>query len=117
MTAAVHEKPSLREWTADHFAPHLSGIFRFEPAAGANGEPIELKLIEVTRHRRQRQEANGAGREPFSLLFLRIRPGEMAPVLHTLVHDAFARDLIFVSRIVPPAGMDPKEAYYEAVFN
>ncbi len=112
MTPAVPAKPSVREFTADHFLPHQGSVFRFEPAAG---EPVELELIEVARYRRP--NSNGIGREPFSLLFRGVQPRAMAPVLHTLIHEAFAPCLIYVSRIIPPAGLDPREAYYEAVFN
>jgi hypothetical protein len=107
-------KPSVEAFTANHFLPYLGTIFRFQPPG--NGAPIELELLEVMS---PPKPARGSAyrREPFSLLF-RAGPGqEMAPVLHTLVHDAFEPGLIFVSRIIPPVDRDPKEAYYEAIFN
>ena len=107
-------KPSVEAFTANHFLPYAGDIFRFQPPG--NGAPLAMELLEVMS---PPKPARGGAyrREPFSLLF-RGSPGQtMAPVLHTMVHHAFEPGLIFVSRIIPPADRDPKEAYYEAVFN
>jgi hypothetical protein len=107
-------KPSVEAFTADHFLPYIGSIFRFQPPG--DGAPIEMELLEVMS---PPKPARGGAyrREPFSLLFLGAPGQMMKPVLHTLLHDAFEPDLIFLSRIIPPADRDPKEAYYEAVFN
>jgi hypothetical protein len=113
--AAEHAaKPSVEAFTANHFLPFTGAIFRFQPPG--DGEPLQMELLEVMS---PPKPARGGvyRREPFSLLF-RGAPGQtMAPVLHTLLHEGFEPGLIFISRIIPPADRDPKEAYYEAIFN
>jgi hypothetical protein len=112
--AAQSGKPSVAAFTANHFLPYTGTIFRFQPPG--NGAPIELELLEVMSP--PKPTRGGAyRREPFSLLFRGASGQTMAPVLHTLLHDAFEPGLIFVSRIIPPSDRDPNEAYYEAVFN
>lgn len=112
--AQTGTRPSVEALTADHFLPYSGDIFRFQPPG--NGAPIEMELLEVMSPPKPARGGTYT-REPFSLLF-RGAPGQaMAPVLHTLLHHAFEPGLIFVSRIIPPAGRDPMEAYYEAIFN
>jgi hypothetical protein len=113
--AQAGAKPEVDVLSAAHFQPYQGGLFRFQPPD--DGEPVEMELLEVSTPRKPAREVDRYRREPFSLLF-RGAPGRtVAPVLHTLIHDAFEPCLIFVSRVVPPVDRDPKEAYYEAVFN
>ena len=71
-----------------------------------------MKLLSVDPGRKF-----NAGRQPFSLLFLRLSGPELDPVLHLMLHDAFEQDWIYVSRVTAPLECDSREAYYEAVFN
>ena len=112
--AQTGTKPSVEAFTANHFVPYTGDIFRFQPPG--NGAPIEMQLLEVMSPPKP-VRGGVYGREPFSLLFRGAPELPMAPVLHTLLHHAFEPGLIFVSRIIPPADRDPKEAYYEAIFN
>ena len=108
-------RPSLGEFTAEHFLPHVGRTLTFlQPAdeRGNPGAPVEFRLIAVDAL----ATARGAGRSPFSLLFLSVNGETLARGLPRLVDPGFEPCELFLSRVLPPAGL-PAGVYYEAVFN
>ncbi len=103
-------KPSMEQFSADYFESHNGKIFLLQPPGG---DDLEFELIEVARYKK----AAGAGREPFSLVFRSVNRQALAPVLHTIKHEAIQPCSIFLSRIAPLAGLDQNEVCYEAVFS
>lgn len=108
-------KPDVRSMTATHFEPLIGQDFIFQVPAGESspaGPATTLELLEVSQGRKL-----GSGRIPFALLF-RLKSGpRLADVLHRIVHEQFTPDLLYLSPVVPPLDRDPREMYYEAVFN
>ena len=108
-------KPSLEELTAEHFLPYVGRTLPFlQPAdeQGNRGVPVELRLIAVETL----GPGGGRARAPFSLLFLSANGETLEMGLPRLVDPGFEPCELFLSRILPPAGL-PAGVYYEAVFN
>ena len=108
-------KPSLEELTAEHFLPYVGRTVPFlQPAdeRGNPGSPVELRLMAVETL----GVARGGARTPFSLLFLSVSGETLGVGLPRLVDSGFEPCELFLSRILPPAGL-PAGVYYEAVFN
>jgi hypothetical protein len=108
---------SITEFTADLFLFRVGELFEWEQPAsrdGAGGARARMHLIEVTRQRLY----GGARREPFSLLFLMRGQCALERGLHTLVHPAFERCELLLSRVTvsPSESKGPDGIYYEAVF-
>ncbi len=103
-------KPSIEQFSADHFELQKGKIFLLQPP---EGEDLEFELIEVTRYKK----VAGASREPFALVLRGVNRQELAPLLHTLKHETIQPCSIFVSRIAPLPGLDPNEVCYEAIFS
>jgi len=94
------------------FAVHIGDAF----AVAAGERTVALQLVEVKKF----GSAAGAGRQPFSLLFL----GPAAPVLpqriHPLRHPELGALEIFLVPIggaVGPADPEARGMRYEAIFN
>jgi hypothetical protein len=108
-------KVGLAAFTAELFVGRVGEVFRLMPSVESPDPalaPYELELIEV---RRGRTPAGATLREPFALLFTLRSRTPLGPGLHRLVHDVFAPDDMFLSRVVVPE-RDPRAIYYEAVF-
>ena len=109
------KKVGVVAFTAELFVGRVGEVFRLTPSVespGAALAPYELELIDV---RRGHNPAGATLREPFALLFTLRRGTPLGPGLHRLVHDGFAPDDLFLSRVVVP-NRDPRAIYYEAVF-
>jgi hypothetical protein len=108
-------KPDVSAQTAAHFEAFVGHDFTFQAppdARGGSGAQTILELLDVSTGRKI-----GSGRVPFALLF-RLKSGpQLGEVLHTILHDAFTPDLLYLSAIVPPMDRDSAQMYYEAVFN
>jgi hypothetical protein len=109
------EKVGLAAFTAELFLGRIGEVFRLTRSVespGAVQASCELELIDV---RRGTRPTGARLREPFALLFILRSRMPLGPGLHRLVHDAFAPDDLFLSRVVVP-DRDPRAIYYEAVF-
>lgn len=107
--------PTLAELTAGFFEPYQGQEFLLlaeEPDTRA--EPVECELIEV-----QRGPGGLAGkRPPFSLLLRGSHGRPLARGLHTLRHEGFQIENLFINRVQlsRPRTGETGSAYYEAVF-
>jgi hypothetical protein len=107
-------KPSLKDFTAEHFHPFEGRTLTFlRPADDPEnpGAPVEFQLVAVS--------ALGPSlgrRAPFSLLFRSVKGETLGRGLPTLIDSAFEPCELFLSRVQPPVGL-PAGVYYEAVFN
>jgi hypothetical protein len=107
-------KPSLKDFTAEHFRPYEGRVFTFlRPADDREnpGAPLEFQVVAIS--------ALGPAldhREPFSLLLLSVNGETLGRGLPTLVDPAFEPCELFLSRVQPPLGL-PAGVYYEAIFN
>ncbi|HEY3044523.1 MAG TPA: hypothetical protein VGJ39_10885 [Vicinamibacterales bacterium] len=111
-------KVGLAAFTADHFVGRVGEVFRLMPSVespDASCAPYEVELIDVRRSGKPRAASGAILREPFALLFTLRSRVPLEAGLHRLVHDVFASDDLFLSRVVVP-GRDPRAIYYEAVF-
>jgi hypothetical protein len=95
--------------SAETFAPHRGTAFAADPGDG--GEPVVLRLDEVTPGRAQ----PGAPREnPFSLVFTGPPDQVLGQGLYELSHPVLGTVAIFVVPLGPGPDGRPR---YEAIFN
>jgi hypothetical protein len=112
-------KPSLKDFTAEHFMPYQGRTLTFLRSADDPenpGAPVEFQLVSVSASGRSGSAAPPGHRAPFSLLFLSVSGETLGRGLPKLVDSAFEPCELFLSRIQPPLG-SPSGVYYEAVFN
>ena len=118
MMPEVVGKLGLREFTSETFRPLLGCALRFRrptPSSGGDSGDVELELLEVKSHNHAGAPVS-AWRVPFSLLFALpdgVHP--LGPGLHRLMHESFASEEWYLSRVSVP-GLGHERAYYEAVF-
>jgi hypothetical protein len=91
--------------TKDSWSDYLNETFRVDLGTD---QALALELIEVSGL----GERSGAGREPFSLLFL--GPGE--PVLHQQIFELVHERMGAVALFLVPVGPGKRGMCYEAVF-
>lgn len=103
---------ALEELTAGMFDALVGEVFQVEASAGSTG----MKLIEVKRYAKTPPSRGVKRGEPFSLLFERVSGPELGRELCRLFHVNLSTDLLFLGRVMPPAGYDPRLSYYEAAF-
>jgi len=111
-------KPSLKDFTAEHFLQYEGRTLTFLRAADDpenSGAPVELQLVAVSASGPSGSAAPGH-REAFSLLFRSVKGETFGRGLPKLVDSAFDPSELFLSRIQPPMGL-PGGVYYEAIFN
>lgn len=99
----------LDKLNVSDFAGHLEVPF---PTARPEGEPVELRLIEAKPLRPQ--EGGGAGREPFSLIFLGPEHPALSQRIHALAHPTLGPLEIFLVPIGP--ARDRPGLRYQAIF-
>jgi hypothetical protein len=111
-------KPSLKDFTAEHFLQYEGRTLTFlRPADDPEnpGAPVELQLVAVSASGPSGSAAPGH-REPFSLLFRSVKGETFGSGLPKLVDSAFDPCELFLSRVQPPMGLSAG-VYYEAIFN
>jgi hypothetical protein len=111
-------KPSLKDFTAQHFLQYEGRTLTFlRPADDAvnPSAPVELQLVAVSALGPAGSAAPGH-REAFSLLFRSVKGETFGRGLPKLVDSAFDPSELFLSRVQPPLGL-PAGVYYEAIFN
>ena len=108
-------KPSLKDFTAEHFRPYEGRTLTFlRPVDDPEnpGAPVEFQLVNVS----SLGLVKGPGqREPFSLLFFSVKGETLGRGLPKLVDPTFEPCEVFLSRVQPPLGL-PAGLYYEAIF-
>jgi hypothetical protein len=111
----THTKPSLKDFTAEHFHPYEGRSLTFlRPADDPEnpGAPVEFQLVAVSAL----GPSSLGHRAPFSLLFRSVKGETLGRGLPTLIDSGLEPCELFLSRIQPPRGL-PAGIYYEAVFN
>ena len=101
--------PVAEPLSAERFTPHRGTAFTADPGDG--GEPVPLRLDEVTPGRAQ----PGAPREdPFTLVFTGPPGRPLGQGLYDLSHPVLGAVAIFVVPLGPGSDGRPR---YEAIFN
>jgi hypothetical protein len=100
-------KFEIANYTADTFAPYVGQALVFDPAG------VQLELLKVSR--RNAGQVPAGFREPFSLLFVLRSAEPLGKGLYRIVHQDFEPSEWLLTRVMAP-GLDPRQAYYEAVF-
>ena len=112
-------KPSLKDFTAEHFQQYEGRTLTFlRPADDPEnpGASVELELVAVSAMVPSGSVTPAGQRQPFSLLFRSVKGETFGRGLPKLADSAFEPCELFLSRVQPPLGL-PAGVYYEAIFN
>lgn len=109
---------ALADWEVIHFESRIGEIFAVRGAAAPAETGIELELLTVTRLAPPPAGQPATLRaQPFELLFRAVDRKTLPDGLARFIHGEFGPDELFLGRIMPPAGMDRDQVYYEAIFS